>query len=65
MVTVTGTVLKPDGVVAVIVVELTTCTPRADLPPNVTVAPEVNPVPVMVTDVPPSVLPVEGTTPLT
>ena len=48
------------GVVAVMEVELTTVTLVAAVPPNVTVAPLKNPVPVIVTDVPPLVLPEVG-----
>ena len=49
-----------EGVVTVMEVELTTVTLVADDPPNVTVAPLKNPVPVMVTDVPPLVVPEVG-----
>jgi hypothetical protein len=44
---------------------LTTVTPVADVPPTFTVAPERKPVPVMVTDVPPEVVPDVGDTELT
>src|SRR5512139_3935052 len=49
------------GVRAVISVGLTTTTFVAAWPPIVTVAPATNPVPVMVTFVPPGVTPVVGT----
>jgi hypothetical protein len=60
-VTVTAPAL-PAGVVAVICVPLTTTTFVAALLPNVTVAPEAKFVPVIVTDVPPAVVPVFGDT---
>src|SRR6266481_1514127 len=50
------------GVVAVIVVPLTTVTPVAALPPTLTVAPVTKLVPVIVTAVPPAVGPDEGAT---
>jgi hypothetical protein len=50
----------PDGVVAVILVELTTMTFVAAVPPMVTVAPVTKPVPVMVTPVPPAKGPLPG-----
>jgi len=50
------------GVVAVMLVALTTVTPVAAEPPIVTVAPPTNPVPVMVTAVPPAVEPDAGET---
>src|SRR5581483_5829634 len=53
------------GVVAVIVVLFATATFVAALPPNVTVAPLAKPVPVIVTDVPPAVVPELGEMPLT
>ena len=53
------------AVVAVIVVLLLTLTPVADVPPNFTVAPARKPVPVMVTDVPPAVVPETGEIELT
>ena len=53
------------GAVAVIDVLLTTFTPVADVLPNLTVAPDRKPVPVMVTAVPPAVVPVAGEIPLT
>jgi hypothetical protein len=62
---VTATVTAPAacaGVVAVIVVPLTTTTFVAAVPPNVTVAPEVKPVPVIVTAVPPPTGPLIGET---
>jgi hypothetical protein len=61
---VTTTLTAPDacaGVVAVIDVLLTTFTFVADAPPRLTVAPVRKPVPVIVTAVPPDVLPVFGT----
>ena len=48
------------GVVAVMVVELTTTTDVADEPPSVTVAPAAKPVPRIVTACPPAVGPVAG-----
>ncbi len=48
-----------------IVVLLLTLTPVADVPPNFTVAPVRKPVPVMVTDVPPAVVPDTGEIELT
>lgn len=48
------------GVVAVIEVPLTTVTPVAEVPPTLTPAPERKPAPVMVTDVPPAVVPEAG-----
>jgi hypothetical protein len=62
---VTVTVTAPEvfaGVVAVIVVLLTTVTFVAATEPNVTVAPEAKFVPVIVTDVPPDVVPLFGDT---
>ena len=50
------------GVIAVICVALTTVTPEAALPPNVTDVAPVKLVPVMVTDVPPTVGPEFGLT---
>jgi len=50
------------AVVAVIVVLFTTVTPVADVPPRLTVAPVRKPVPVMVTAVPPAVVPDGGVT---
>ena len=55
----------PAGVVAVIVVLLDTATFVAAAPPNVTVAPTAKFVPVMVTAVPPAVVPLFGLTLLT
>jgi hypothetical protein len=66
--TVTATVTAPAlpaGVVAVMVVLFTTTTFVAAVPPNVTVAPVVKFVPVIVTAVPPAVDPVFGETLLT
>ena len=55
----------PAGVVAVIVVPFTTTTFVAAALPNVTVAPAAKFVPVIVTDVPPAVVPLFGNTLLT
>jgi hypothetical protein len=63
-VTVTAPAL-PAGVVAVMVVALTTTTFVADAAPNVTVAPAAKLVPVIVTPVPPEVVPLFGLTLLT
>jgi len=63
-VTVTAPAL-PAGVVAVICVALTTTTLVAAVAPNVTVAPAAKFVPVIVTAVPPAVVPLFGDTPLT
>lgn len=60
-VTVTAPAL-PAGVVAVMLVLLTTTTLLAEALPNVTVAPEEKFVPVIVTDVPPAIGPVLGDT---
>lgn len=62
---VTTTVTAPAacaGVVAVILVLLTTTTFVAAVPPNVTVAPVAKFVPVIVTAVPPAVVPLLGDT---
>jgi hypothetical protein len=62
---VTTTLTAPagrDGVVAVIEEPLTTLTFGAAAPPNVTVAPGAKLVPVIVTDVPPLVVPEFGET---
>lgn len=48
------------GVIAVIVVPLVTVTLVADVPPSFTDAPARNPVPVMVTAVPPLIVPELG-----
>ena len=50
----------PDGVVAVMLVALTTVTFVDAVPPMVTVAPVTKPVPVTVTPVPPAVGPLPG-----
>ena len=63
-VTVTAPAL-PAGVVAVMLVLLTTTTLVAAVLPNVTAAPAAKFVPVIVTDVPPAVVPVPGLTLLT
>ena len=55
----------PAGVVAVIVVALTTTTFVAAVPPKVTVAPDAKLVPVIVTAVPPVIGPLFGDTLLT
>ena len=55
----------PAGVVAVICVPLTTTTFVAAADPNVTAAPEMKFVPVIVTPVPPAVDPLFGDTALT
>jgi hypothetical protein len=63
--TVTATVTAPAacaGVVAVMVVLLLTTTFVAAVPPNVTVAPVTKFVPVIVTAVPPAVVPLFGLT---
>src|SRR5207253_6117458 len=65
---VTATVTAPAacaGVVAVICVGLTTATPVAAVPPNVSVAPLTKFVPAMVTAVPPPTGPLFGVTLLT
>lgn len=62
---VTATVTAPaawDGVFAVMLVELTTTTLVAAVPPKVTVAPVAKFVPVIVTAVPPAVVPLVGDT---
>ena len=58
--TVTSTVPDPAGATAVIDVAELTVTLVAAVDPNFTVLPEANPVPVMVTDVPPAVGPLLG-----
>jgi hypothetical protein len=63
-VTVTAPAL-PAGVVAVMVVPLTTTMLAAAVAPNFTAAPAAKPVPVIVTAVPPAVDPPFGDTPLT
>lgn len=66
LVTVTGCPpTAPGGVVAVIVVPLTTVTPVAGTPPTVTVEPGTKPVPVIVIGVPPVVGPTPSVTPVT
>ena len=65
---VTTTLALPEecaGVFAAMEVLLATLTPVADVPPIFTVAPERKPVPVMVTDVPPEVVPDVGEIELT
>jgi hypothetical protein len=56
---------EPDGLVAVILVADTTTTLLACADPNLTVAPRMKPVPVMVTRVPPAAGPWAGETPVT
>ena len=53
------------GVVALIEVPFTTVTPVAAVPPKLTAAPARKPVPLIVTPVPPLVLPEVGETPVT
>src|SRR5258706_1255790 len=53
------------GVVALIEVAFANVTLVAEIPPMVTVAPAANPVPVIVTGVPPAVGPVAGEIPVT
>jgi hypothetical protein len=65
VVTVTSTAPEPAGDVAVIDVALLTVTPVADVVPNLTVAPETNPDPVIVTLVPPASGPADGLTDVT
>lgn len=65
---VTTTLALPEeceGVFAVIEVLLATTIEVADVPPTFTVAPERKPVPVIVTDVPPEVVPDVGEIELT
>jgi hypothetical protein len=66
VVTITLTVPDaPAGEVAVIDVDELTVTPVPELAPNFTVDPLTNPVPVMVTDVPPAKGPALGLTAVT
>ncbi len=66
VVTVTSTEpAPPAGDVAVIEVDELTVTSVAGLPPKLTVAPDTNPEPPMVTTVPPAVGPLAGLTELT
>ena len=66
MLTVTSTVPADSaGETAVKCVEETNVTPVAAVEPNLTVAPDTNPVPVIVTDVPPAVGPAVGLRPVT
>ena len=58
-------ILEPAGVTAVIVVALTTTTLVAATPPMVTPVAPVNPVPVMVIEVPPAIVPLVGETEVT
>lgn len=60
LVTVMSTRPEPEGLVAVMVVGELTTTLVAEVPPNLTVAPDANPVPVRVTDVPPFWVPLFG-----
>ena len=65
-VTVTSTAPAADtGETAVIDVAEVKVTLVAAVDPNLTVSPEANPVPVMVTDVPPAVVPLVGLTAVT
>ena len=65
-VTVTSTAPAPaTGETAVIEVAEFTVTLVAAVDPNLTVFPEANPVPVMVTEVPPAVVPLVGLTAVT
>ena len=64
--TVTSTApADPAGETAVIDVAEFTVTLVAEVEPNFTVSPEANPVPVIVTDVPPAVVPAVGLTAVT
>src|SRR5580704_4266164 len=54
----------PEGLVTLIFVEDSTVTPVAELLPNLTVEPVMNPVPVIVTDVPPASGPLFGVIPV-
>ena len=65
VITVTFTTPVPAGLSAVIEVSLTTVTFVAAVAPKSTAVAPVNPVPVIVTDVPPAVEPVVGLTPVT
>jgi hypothetical protein len=65
VVTLTDAVPEPAGVVAVIDVALTTLKDAAGLPPTVTDVAPVNPVPVIVIEVPPASGPLAGETPVT
>jgi hypothetical protein len=65
VVTVTSTVPVPAGEVAVMEVALLTTTPVAALAPKWTAVAPVNPVPVMVTLVPPAAGPDDGLTEVT
>ena len=66
LVTVTSTAPADSaGATAVIDVAELTVTPVAAVDPNFTVFPEANPVPVMVTEVPPAVGPLVGLTAVT
>src|SRR5579863_9499451 len=64
-VTVTGTVPVPAGLAAVMVVGLTTTTSLAGVDPKSTVGVPVNPLPVIVTEVPPAAGPLCGSMPVT
>ena len=63
LLTFTSTVPLPAGEVALIEVELTTSTFVAALAPKLTVLPLINPVPVIVTRLPPAAGPELGLTP--
>ena len=61
----TSTVPVPAGLFAVIVVSLTTVRPVAAVVPKSTAVAPVKPVPVIVTGVPPAVVPLVGLRPVT
>src|SRR5580704_11730414 len=63
--TVTSATPAPAGLTAVIVVAFTTTTPVAAVEPKSTAVAPVNPVPVIVTVVPPADGPLSGLTPVT
>ncbi len=63
--TVTSTLPLPAGLSAVIVVPLTTVTPVAAFVQKSTAVAPVNPVPVIVTSVPPAAGPLDGLIPVT
>jgi hypothetical protein len=65
VVTVTFTVLIPEGAVAVMLVAESTATLVAALLPNMTIAPGAKFVPLIVTIVPPAATPCEGLMPVT
>jgi hypothetical protein len=65
LVTLTSTVPEPFGAVAVIEVSLLNVNVVAFVAPNLTAVTPVKPLPVIATDVPPSVEPVAGAMPVT